>query len=245
MLSPATAVIGRVNEPARTTSPAFSCSSCDGDLVREPGNAGRRMVEHAGGEAGFLDHAVLEQHRAGPAKIDRVRADRATAEDDPGVGGEVRDRVEDLAHCLVVAVELLDPGIDDLERRADVLGRGEDVEHADAGPAQRLAEDEGELDLDPRRDEARDRNVAALGEEHVVHQRRVVGLADLARLLHRARGQADLASLDAAAVGLLEPHPLALDRVAVVDRHLRDGGARSGAPGPGSCAPRRARARAP
>ena len=63
------------------------------------------------------------------------------------------------------------------------------------GPLQRLAEDERQLDLDARRDEAAERDVAAVREEHVVHQRREVGLGDLRGLLHRPRRQADLAAL--------------------------------------------------
>jgi hypothetical protein len=89
------------------------------------------------------------------------------------------------------------------------------------GPFSGAAQDEGQLHLDTRRDEAVERDVAALREEHVVHQRRVVGLVDLAGHLHRARGQADLAALDGAAVGQFQRHPGALDGVAVVDGHAR------------------------
>jgi hypothetical protein len=49
----------------------------------------------------------------------------------------------------------------------------------------------------------------------------VIGLADLRRLLHRLRPQADLAALDDAAFGEPERDPGALDRVAAVDGHAR------------------------
>jgi len=76
-----------------------------------------------------------------------------------------------------------------------------------------------ELDLDARRDERLERNVAAGLEEHVVHERREVGLGDLRRLLHRARGEPYLASADRAAVRHFELHPFALDGIAVLDGH--------------------------
>src|SRR4029453_15518593 len=58
-------------------------------------------------------------------------------------------------------------------------------------------------------------------EEHVVEQRRVVGLADLRGLLHGPRRQSDLAALDDTAFGEPQLQPFTLDRVAVLDRHLR------------------------
>src|SRR6476620_4496983 len=39
-------------------------------------------------------------------------------------------------------------------------------------------------------------------------------------MLNGARGKADLAALDAAAIGELELDPGALDRIAILDRHL-------------------------
>ena len=67
-------------------------------------------------------------------------------------------------------------------------------------------------------DETIEWNVAR-DEEHVVHQRREVGLGDLRRLLHRARGEADLAAPDRASVRQFATHPRALDRITVVDGH--------------------------
>jgi hypothetical protein len=191
------------------------------DLVGEPGDAVAGMVEHAGGKARLLDDAVLRQDRADPAQVDLAGPHRRAAGDDAGVGGEVGDGVEHLARCLRLAVELLDARVDDLDRRRDDVGRREHVGERHAGAAQRPREDEGELDLDARRDEALDRDRAASGEEHVVEERREVGLVDLRRELHRARGEADLAALDDAPFGQPPLEPRTLDRVAVVDRHAR------------------------
>ena len=190
-------------------------------LVGEPGDAVGRVVQHRGGEPGLFDHAVLVEHRADPAQVELGRAHRPTAGDDAGIGREIGDRVEDLAHDLGLAVELLDAGIDDFDRRRDVFGRREHVEHRHAGAFQRPAEHERQFDLDPRRDEALERDVRALLEEHVVHQRGVVGLGDLRSLLHRPRREADLAAANGATVGDFEPHPFALDGIAVLDRHRR------------------------
>jgi len=137
------------------------------------------MVQHAGSKACLLDDAIHVEQRANPAQVHVERPHGPPPEHDAGVGGEVANRVEDLAHHLGLAVELLDARIDDLDRRGHVLGRREHVEQRRARPLQRPAEDERELDLDPRRDEATCLDVGALREEHVVHQRREIGLGDL------------------------------------------------------------------
>jgi hypothetical protein len=58
-------------------------------------------------------------------------------------------------------------------------------------------------------------------EDHVVEDDAVIRLADRHRLLHRARGEADLAGLDRAALGDLERDQRALYAVGVLDRHVR------------------------
>jgi hypothetical protein len=140
------------------------------------------------------------------------------AEDDAGIGGVVADGVEDLAHRLGVAVELLDAGVDDLDGGLHVVGGVQHVLHLNAIAFQPALEDEGELHLDPRRDEAVGGDVARL-EEHVVQQRAVVRLVDLAGQLHGARRQADLVAAHLAALGDLHPHPGARDGIAVLDGH--------------------------
>src|SRR5262245_10821726 len=101
------------------------------------------MAEHAGGDAGLLDLGVLVHDAADPAQVDVHRADRTAADRDAGGSAVVGDGVEDLAL-------ILDTGIDDLDRRHDIFGGAQYLGQADAGPPERLAEHEGELDLDPR-----------------------------------------------------------------------------------------------
>src|SRR3984885_4914653 len=49
------------------------------ELVGEPGNAERRMAEHAGGNAGLLDLGILVHDAADPAQVDVHGADRPPA----------------------------------------------------------------------------------------------------------------------------------------------------------------------
>jgi hypothetical protein len=122
-----------------------------------------------------------------------------------------------------VAVELLDARVDDLDGGRHVLGGGQHLLHRHVGALQGCLEHEGQLHLHARRDEARRGDVEHLagraGEQHVVQQGAVVGLGDLAGLLHGARGQADLVADDGAAFGALEVHPGPADAVAVFDGH--------------------------
>src|SRR6202042_1466851 len=77
------------------------------ELVGKPGDAERRMAEHAGGDAGLLDLGVAVHDAADPAQIDVHRPDRPAADDDAGGGAVVRHSVEYLAW-------ILQPCIDDL-----------------------------------------------------------------------------------------------------------------------------------
>ena len=107
--------------------------------------------------------------------------------------------------------------LQDLERRRDVVGGVEHVEDGAIRPAQRRLQHEGELDLDPWRVEAIERNRRGVGIEHVGEQHAVIGLGDADGVLHRLRGQADLVALDDAAAAELQLGPGALDRVGVLD----------------------------
>jgi hypothetical protein len=66
--------------------------------------------------------------------------------------------------------------------------------HRDVGAFKLCLEHKGQLHLHARRNEARRGDVAPgrVCKQHVVQQGAVVGLGDLAGLLHGARGQADL-----------------------------------------------------
>src|SRR5215831_13601206 len=113
------------------------------ELVGEPGDAEGRMAEHAGRDAGLLDLRILVHDAADPAQVDLERPDRPPADHDAGGGAVVGHRVEDLALVL-------DARVDDLDRRYHAFGGAQHVGQADARALQRLAEDEGELYLDPR-----------------------------------------------------------------------------------------------
>ena len=115
----------------------------------------------------------------------------------PALAALSADGVEHLAHRLGVAVELLDARVDDLDGRRHVVGGVEHVEDRHVRALQQLALSTKASSTSTRGAMKRvGRDVAALGEEHVVQQRAVVGLGDLAGLLHRARGQADLVALE-------------------------------------------------
>ena len=59
-------------------SPALEASSpCWCELVGQPGDAARGMVEDSGGDAGLLDRLVAVEQRADPAQVDLVDGHRA------------------------------------------------------------------------------------------------------------------------------------------------------------------------
>lgn len=190
-------------------------------LVGQPGDALGRVVEHRGGDPGLFDHAVAVEDRRHPPQVDLARPHGAAAHHHAGVGGVVGDGVEDLARGFRLRIDLLDARIDDLQRRDHPLGGLEHVEQGAARSLQRLAEDERQLHLDPRHDEALEGDIAALLEEHVVEQGAIVRFADIRRDLHGARGQADLVALEHAPVGDLALDPGALDGVGVLDGDVR------------------------
>src|ERR1044071_2734004 len=103
------------------------------EAVGEPGDAERRVAEHARGEARLLDLGVAVHDSAGPAQVHFHRADRAAADDDARRGAVIGNGVEDLARVDVAR-------IDDLHRGYHVLGRvqhvGEPNTRAFQGPAE-------------------------------------------------------------------------------------------------------------
>src|SRR2546422_5900658 len=155
--------------------------------VGEPGDAERRMAEHARGEARLLDLGVAVHDAAGPAQVHFHRADRAAADDDAGRRAVVGNGVENLARVD-------DTRIDDLHCGYHVLGRVQHVGEPDSRAFQGLAENEGELDLDARDAVVRVRDFRAVGDHHSVEQMPVVGLVDLRGGLHRLGGEPDLVS---------------------------------------------------
>ena len=92
------------------------------------------MVEDAGAEPGLLDLGIARDDRAHPAHVDLVGPHGAAADDDAGIGGIVGDRVDDGAGLLRLRIDAQDAGIEDFERRRDVVRGVEHVEDADARP---------------------------------------------------------------------------------------------------------------
>ncbi|MBG9886967.1 hypothetical protein ABE10_10495, partial [Bacillus toyonensis] len=163
----------------------------------------------------LLDRLVAVEHRRHPPKVDPVRPHRNAAEDHPAVRGVVGDRVDDRAPLQ------LDVGVQDLERRRDVLGRAQHVEERAVRSFERLLEDEGQLDLDPYVGEVVERDDRAVLPHRVVEHHPVVGLGDAGRLLHGLGGEPDLPADETASRSDPRVPPHALDRVGVLDRGLR------------------------
>src|SRR4029077_12028183 len=133
-----------------------------GELSHEPGDAICGMVEHACREPSLLDDAVAITERTDPTHICIERTKWPAAGDDAGIGGIVRDGVDDLARGLGRRADALDARVEDLERRDDEIGGVEDIEdRAIFSPEPRLHH-EGELGLDPRRDETLARHLATV-----------------------------------------------------------------------------------
>ena len=174
------------------------------------------MTEHAGGNAGLLDLGILVHDAADPAQVDVERPDRPTTDDDPGRRAIVGDRVENLARVLQAR-------IDDLDRGNDVFGRAQNLGEADARSLQRLAHDEGELDLDPRPAIVLVRNLGAIRDHHVVEEVPVIRLVDLRGALHRLGGQPDLVADQLGAAGDLALGHFGGDGIGVLDGEVRPG----------------------
>src|SRR3984885_13078844 len=179
------------------------------ELVGEPGDAKRRMAEHAGGDSGLLDFRIAIHDAADPAQIDFERAHRPAADDNAGCGAVIGDGVEYFARVLQARV-------DDLDRRHDIFGGAQHVGQADAGAAQWFAEHEGQFDLDPRQAKILMRDARPVGDHHRVEEVAVVRLVDLRGALHRLRGQADLVADELCARRDFPARHLARDRVGVL-----------------------------
>src|SRR5262249_16831242 len=156
-----------------------------GELIGKPGHPERGVTKHAGRNAGLLDLGILVHDAADPAQIDVERLDRPAAHDDASRRSIVGHRVENSARVLQASV-------DDLDRGNDVFGGAQHLGESDAGPLQRLAHDEGELDLDPRPAIILVRNLGAVRDHHIVEEVPIIRLVDLRGVLHSLRRQADL-----------------------------------------------------
>src|SRR5579872_5763446 len=90
------------------------------NLVGEPGDAERRMAQNAGSETRLLDFGIAVHDAAHPAQVDVERTDRAPAHGNAGSRTIVGNSVNDLAL-------ILQPRIDDLDRRHNVFGGAQDL----------------------------------------------------------------------------------------------------------------------
>ena len=158
----------------------------------EPHQRVERVAEAGGAVAGG-DLLAVDGHRhrrprAG-SNSSRVRRCRCRARTAPA-GGVVGDGVAE------ADVPAGDPAVarSRARRRRSRPRRGPGPRRA--GRRRGPAEHEGDLGLDPRLQQPRRRAPVAVGVGHVVEEDAEVGLVDAQLLLHRRRGEADLAADD-------------------------------------------------
>ena len=205
--------MGRVNDPASTTSPASSRSPCWASLFASHATPVGGVVEYGSGDAGLLDRLVAVEQRRHPAQVDVADPGWIAPVDHAAHGGVVADGVDDGASLH------LDARVEDLQRGHDVLGRAQDVEDRGVRAVERSAKDEGQFDFDAHVGESTVVDDGTVVEDHVVEDRAVVGLGDAGRRLHHLGGQPDLAADETTAGGETAAAPLALHGVGVLDRH--------------------------
>ena len=97
---------------------------------------------------------------------------RSAADHDPRRCPIVGNGIEDFALVLQAR-------IDDLDRRHDIFSGAQHIGQADAGAAQRVAEDESQFDFNPRQAIILVGNARAVGDHHVVEQISEIRLVDL------------------------------------------------------------------
>src|SRR6185312_16895150 len=105
---------------------------------------------------------------------------------------KVTDHVRELAGLTGLAIELLDPGINELERRRHVSGGTQDITDRDARSPQWPLQHKCQFGLHTGSRESCRGNVAAAVKEHVIHERGKAGLGGLQGQLQRAAREADL-----------------------------------------------------
>src|SRR5699024_1983305 len=167
-----------------------------GDLVGQPVHAGGRVVQHAGGDAGFLHGLVLEQDARDPAQVHGFRAHRVAADDHGAHRRVVGDGVHDGAAFH------LDARIEDLQGGDDVFGGFQHVEDVRVRTLDVLLELERQFHCDARMRVLVPLHGAPGVKDHVVEDDAVVRFGDAGGHLHGAGGQPDLPAGQHAAVGL-------------------------------------------
>jgi hypothetical protein len=143
------------------------------------------MVQHRGGDAGFLDDVIAVAEHGDPAQVEVHRAHRAAVDDQCRVAGIVGDTVENVAQTIGFRIDAVGAAVDDFCGWDDVIRGAEHVEDGAVGAFQAAADDEADLAFKPRLAEAAHGNFGPGRVEHVGHQRAVVGLGDVGLALHR------------------------------------------------------------
>ena len=180
--------------PGSTMSPALSPDPEAAQLVREPGNAASGVTER--GRAGTgVDHLTVPgNHDPEQAQIEILDLAHPAA-DHQQAGRRV---VGHGVHQLDLPVG--DPAVDDLHRRQRTGDRAQRTCGGHPGPGQVGLHQERQFGLHPRLHQTAQRDEIAVLDEHLVGEHAEVGFVDAEQLLHRRRGQADLAPDDPLAV---------------------------------------------
>src|SRR3972149_1007875 len=126
--------------PAATSEPGLMVGAVGRQRVRQPGDRRRRVADDRGARRGGDEGAVDVVVHADEAQVDGRRRRAGAPEDEAPAGGVVGDRVAELD------LPVLDATVDYLQRRDEVLRRGDDLLGRDAGPLQGRLQLEG----DPR-----------------------------------------------------------------------------------------------
>ncbi len=121
-----------------------------GELVGEPGNSISWMIEHRGGNAGFLDHPIAMTERRNPSQI-KLHGPYRPASDDQRAGRRiVGDTIQHRALPLRFRVNPVRAAVDNLKTGNDIIRCIQDIENGTVRTLQTLADNEAELALDPR-----------------------------------------------------------------------------------------------
>ena len=114
------------------------------DLAGQPGDRGDRVAEYRVAASLGHDLTVAGQHRVNALDIDVLGRDPLLAEHETGRRGVVGDRVAQRD------LPVLDPGVDQFDRRGEGCSGGQHVVLGAARAGKVVGEDEADLDLDPR-----------------------------------------------------------------------------------------------
>ena len=126
------------------------------------------MAKYGRGDAGILDNSVAMNKRRHPAQINGIGANPVVTQNQAGIGRIVRNGIEDLARRSRARIDPADAGIDNFNRRSDIVGGVHDVFYRAIGARQALLENKSQLDFDARLDKAREGDVAVIGKQHVI-----------------------------------------------------------------------------